>query len=182
MIWVLSTVLLTMGGLVREKALGAAPFTLSLPVSRRRVLALRVLVCSIQAILLAVLPWMSMFLVEVATYGKADSPQQAFFHLLLLIGGGAVVFGFSVLMSSVIEGEYTTPFVTLGVVLVAAIALNGPVVRQYNPLSFMGGGEYLDRNTYLLQGSMPWLQAGVYLAIASLFVTVSARLIERRDF
>src|SRR6266540_3694656 len=36
MMWILAVTLLTMGGLVREKAAGTASFTLSLPVSRGR--------------------------------------------------------------------------------------------------------------------------------------------------
>src|SRR5579863_421549 len=40
--WIFSSVLLGLGGLLREKAVGSSPFTLSLPVSRTRMVVVRV--------------------------------------------------------------------------------------------------------------------------------------------
>src|SRR6266496_1216778 len=42
--WVAAVTLLMMGGLLREKAVGASSFTLSLPVSRRQLMAVRICV------------------------------------------------------------------------------------------------------------------------------------------
>src|ERR1700722_17482968 len=53
--WGVSAVLLGMGGLLREKALGVSTFSLSLPVSRARLFGVRVALGILQAAALAVL-------------------------------------------------------------------------------------------------------------------------------
>jgi ABC-2 type transport system permease protein len=62
--WVLSVVLLGMGGIVREKAIGTSSLTLALPVSRARLLGVRVGMGVLQAIVLGVMPWVAVFLVS----------------------------------------------------------------------------------------------------------------------
>ena len=63
MLWVLAVTLLAMGGLLREKAVGTAPFTLALPVSRMRLVAVRILMVLAQAMALVIVPWIAMFLI-----------------------------------------------------------------------------------------------------------------------
>src|SRR5215475_14538473 len=55
--WVVSAVLLGMGGLLREKAIGVSTFTLALPVSRVRLFGVRVAMGLLQSAALVILPW-----------------------------------------------------------------------------------------------------------------------------
>jgi hypothetical protein len=59
--WVLSVVLLGMGGIVREKAVGTSSLTLALPVSRAHLLGVRVGMGVLQASALGVVPWVAVF-------------------------------------------------------------------------------------------------------------------------
>src|ERR1700682_798039 len=54
--WVVAVTLLTMGGLLREKAVGTSSFTLALPVSRGRLMGVRIAVGMIQAMVLVMVP------------------------------------------------------------------------------------------------------------------------------
>jgi ABC-2 type transport system permease protein len=181
MMWVLGVTLLAMGGLLREKAVGTAPFTLALPVSRARLMAVRVSVVLGEAIALAVVPWTAMFLIR-SFAGKTHSIQQAFFHVALLAGGGMVFFGTALAASSLVEGEYTAPVVTFGAVLGVSVVLNGSSLHVYSPMEFILGLEYLDRHTRLLTGPIPWLRIGANVLAGALLVALSAKAVKERDF
>jgi ABC-type transport system involved in multi-copper enzyme maturation permease subunit len=128
LMWVLAVMLLMMGGLVREKAVGASTFTLSLPVSRTRLMSVRISVGLIEAMAMALVPWTVMFLIAITT-GKANSVSWALFHVALLAGGGLLFFAFALLISSLVEGEYTAPALSLGIVLAVAFAMGDKPLR-----------------------------------------------------
>jgi hypothetical protein len=46
----------------------------------------------------------------------------------------------------------------------------------------MSGKYYLDPDTFLLRGDLPWLPLGVYLAITTTLIFLAAKIAERRDF
>ena len=97
--WILAVVLLGMGGIVRERAIGTSSLTLSLPVSRARLMGIRVGTGVLEAIALAVVPWTAVFLVS----SLARMPiliSQVGFYVLLLVGGGTAYFAMAVLVSS----------------------------------------------------------------------------------
>jgi ABC-type transport system involved in multi-copper enzyme maturation permease subunit len=181
MMWLLAVILTMMGGLLRERANGSSSFTLALPVSRTRLMMVRIATGLIQAVALAVLPWMAMFCVG-SIFGKTHSISQAAFYLVLLMGGGVLFFAIAVLVSSLISGEYTAPVVSFGAVIVTAVALSGAGLRRYNPWAFMMGSEYLDRQTNLLAWPIPWLPAAIYILLAGLLLALSLRLIQRLEF
>ena len=121
--WVVAVTLLTMGGLLREKAVGTSSFTLALPVSRGRLMGVRIAVGMIQAMVLVMVPWSAMFLIG-GFFGKTHSISQAWFHIVLLAGGGLLFFAIALLVSSLVEGEYTAPIVSYGIVIAIAVALS----------------------------------------------------------
>lgn len=176
--WIVAVTLLLMGGLMREKAAGVSSFTLALPVSRRRHLAVRIAMGMLQAIALVVVPWAAMFAVVVFT-GQARPLAQVWFYAVLLTGGGAVLAGVAVLVSSLIEGEYLAPLVSLGFALACG---NAPDSLHFlNPLQFMGGRDYLGPSSMLV-GPIPWARFAAHVAVAALLVAVSVKVVERRDF
>jgi ABC-2 type transport system permease protein len=178
--WILAVVLLGMGGIVRERANGTSSLTLSLPVSRARLLGIRVGMGVLEAIALAVLPWTTIFIVS-SLSGMPILITQVGFYVLLLIGGGSAYFTMAVLVSSLIEGEYTAPAVAFGLVLLTAIVFDA-WLRPYNLWRLVTGDFYIDRHTYLLSTHFPWLGILASLSAAALMLLASVRVIQRREF
>jgi ABC-type transport system involved in multi-copper enzyme maturation permease subunit len=179
--WVLAVTLIMMGGLVREKATGASAFTLALPISRRRLMMVRIGMGLIQAAMLAICPWVAMFSAG-AIFGKTHSVAQAVYYLVSLLGGGLLFFGMAVLVSSVIGGEYTPPVVSFGAFITTAIALSSAALRPYSPWAFITGSEYLNRKTNLLALPIPWFQAAVYFLLGGFLLAISIKVNQRQDF
>jgi ABC-2 type transport system permease protein len=179
--WLLAVILLMMGGLLQEKAIGTSSFTLSLPVSRAKLLRVRILSGFLQAMALIIVPWGIMFLVASAT-GLANSVAQALFHVVLLAGGGTVFFALAVLTSSVIEGEYTAPAVCLGIVFIDMVALGESRFQVYSPWAFVWGTEYFNRETELLAGTIPWAHLIGNALLAAFLTAIAIRVIQKRDF
>jgi ABC-2 type transport system permease protein len=179
--WLLAVTLITMGGLLREKASGSSAFTLALPVSRTRLMMVRICMGLAQAVMLAIVPWIAMYSVG-SIFGKTHSISQAGFYLVLLLGGGLLFFAVAVLVSSLISGEYTAPVVSFGVVIATAVTLSTAALRPYSPWTFMTGSEYLNRQTNLLTWPIPWFHTAIYILAAGLLLAISLRLIQRHEF
>lgn len=178
--WVLAVVLLGMGGIVREKANGSASMTLSLPVSRARLLGVRVALGALEAIAMGVVPWITISFISFLM-GMPVAITQVAFYLLLLLAGGLVYFAMAVLVSSLIEGEYTAPAVAFGLVLLSAIILDA-WFRPFNVWRLVTGDFYIDRKTYLLATHIPWFAILTSLSVASAMLLSSLKLIQTREF
>ena len=179
--WVLAVMLLMMGGLLREKAAGTSSFTLALPVSRARLMCVRILCGLAQAMALAVIPWGAMLIVAANT-GTATSLSQAFFHLVLLMGGGLVFFAIALLVSSLIEGEYTVPALSFGILFVDIVAFEDAPFRAFSPWNFIAGTEYFDRASQQLAGPVPWGHFAANVLAATVLIGISIRAIQRTEF
>ena len=156
--WVLAVTLLMMGGLVREKAIGASSFTLALPVSRRRLMAVRIGIGSASwrsggwAIIFLRAP--CFFIGSI--FGKTRSISQAAFCLALLLGGGLLFLALALLhllvflnrlRGSASELRYRN--------CDRRHCSSGQTLRVYSPLAFIKGFEYLDKHTWLLARPRP---------------------------
>ncbi len=179
--WVLAVTLLMMGGLLREHALGSASFTLGLPVSRRRLMIIRIGVGVLQAIIIAILPSFAMWQIA-SIWHEPFSASQVLFHLVLLLTGGAVFFAIALLVSSLVPGEYTAPVVAFGVLLLISSTLGDPKTRLFSPLAFTIGTEYYDPQSNLLVGPIPWIEAAIWLCLAALLTWTAVRIIDQREF
>jgi hypothetical protein len=180
-VWTMGVTLLFMGGLLRERALASSSFTLSLPVSRFRLMSVRVGMGLVQALALAVFPWIGM-LVAAHVAINANSLSLAGFQIFLLLGGGIVFMATSLLVSSLVEGEYTAPIVSFGGTIMLVYALSGKRLSPYSPWTFMMGMRYFHHQTPLVVQPIPWIYAGAFLAIAALVTLVSIKVIQQRDF
>lgn len=180
MMWILAVVLLGMGGIVREKAIGTSSFTLAFPVSRTRLMAVRVGMGMLQSIVLALVPWATVFAVSSAAKMPILVTQVAF-YCLLLVGGGLVYFALAILISSLVSGEYTAPAVAFGVVLSSAVLFD-VWLQRFNVWRLVTGDFSLDRNTYLLTEPLPWMGLIASLSIATLMLLVSIVAVQRREF
>src|SRR5258708_26136540 len=109
-------------------------------------------------------PW-SVMLLDGGIFGKTLYLPQACFHIVLLAGGGLLFFAIALLVSSLVEGEYTAPVVSYGVVIAIAVAFSDRSLRAYSPWAFIVGAEYYDRRTALLVGPIPWMPVAVYVGL-----------------
>lgn len=178
--WILAVVLLGMGGLVREKTLGTSSLTLTLPVSRARLMRVRVATGVFQAIALGVVPWLAVFIVS----SRARMPisvAQVGFYILLLVGGGLIYFATAVLVSSLVSGEYTAPAVAFGAVLMGAMLFDN-WLRRFNVWRLVTGDFSIDRNTFLLSKHLPWSGILGSLCAATLMLLASVMTVQRKEF
>ncbi|MGD1073718.1 MAG: ABC-2 transporter permease [Bryobacteraceae bacterium] len=180
-LWLGAVNLLMMGGLLREKAAGVASFTLALPVSRKRLIGVRVGVALFQALALIVLPSTAVWL-ELAVIGKPYPASQVWFHFVLMWSGGLVFLAIALLVASLVEGEYTAPVVSFGVVVGTAFVLGDPRIQAISPFRFMGGIDYFDRPSGLLVGPIPLAHAVAYILLAALLTAAAVKAIEAREF
>jgi ABC-2 type transport system permease protein len=180
-VWLLAVTLIMMGGLLRERAAGSSSFTLSLPVSRLRLASVRIAMGLMEGILLAILPWIAMLLAAKVA-DQTHFIAQASIHVFLLLGGGVLFLAASFLISSFVEGEYTAPIVSCGVLIMLAYLMSDDKLRPYSPWAFMLGSEYFHWHTAQFVGPIAWIHAGVFVAIAALMTLASIKLIQWRDF
>ena len=178
--WVLAVILLGMGGLIRERAMGTSALTLALPVSRLRLLAVRIGLAIFEAVVLGTVPWAAVFVVSFAAK-KPVSAAQVASYVLLLVGAGLVYLAMAVLVSSLIEGEYTAPAVATGIVFLTAILFDVRL-RHWNVWRLVTGDFSIDRATYLLSGHLPWLGIAGSLSVATLLLLASVLVVQRSDF
>jgi ABC-2 type transport system permease protein len=181
LLWVVALMLLMMGGVVREKAVGVSSFTLTLPVSRRRLMWTRIAAGLAETVTLAVVPWSAMFTIA-CTAGKPLPIEQAMIHVTLMLAGGLFFFATAVLCSSVLEGEYTAPLVAFGAIATAALALNDPPLREYSPWHMLFASNLLDRKRQLLSGPIPWPVIAGTAVVAGMMLIASVRMVEQREF
>jgi ABC-2 type transport system permease protein len=178
--WVLSVVLLGMGGIVREKAIGTSSVTLALPVSRARLLRVRFGTGALEASVLGVVPWLAVFVVS-SFARKPILITQVASYVLLLVAGGLVYFAMAVLVSSLVSGEYTAPALAFGIVLLAAMLFDA-WLRQFNLWRLVTGDFSIDRSTYLLSEHLPWMGILSSLSVAVLMLLASTIVVQRREF
>jgi ABC-2 type transport system permease protein len=159
--WILSVVLLGMGGLIRERAVGTSSFTLALPVS----------------------PWIVILLTS--NLNAREFPiSQAGFYATLLVSGGLIYFSLSVLISSLIEGEFTAPAVAYGLTVLSVMFFaTDDRIRPYADVwRYMSGNNQLNKSTYLLTGPFPWTGFVASVAVAGALLLASVVVIQRREF
>jgi ABC-2 type transport system permease protein len=111
--------------------------------------------------------------------GRAPSLAQVGFYAVLLVGGGAVFAALALLVSSLVEGQYTAPIVSFGVVLAC---FNAPrLFKLLNPLDFISGNDYLGASLRLV-GPIPWARLAANLVAAAILIVLSVKIIQARDF
>lgn len=179
-------IMLGSGGLLQEKAHKTTGFTLTLPVSRSRILFTRAFIgyCGVLALALTpavVLPIGSRFI------GQSYPATQALDFSLLWACCGAIFYSYTFLLSYLMEGEYTAMLVAVpsliayGFLMVIPWLAHFPMLNLFNIIN----GEdmtFFNEHTHLLIGPMPWLTLLVMLFIASAFVFLAVRRMEPMDF
>ncbi len=180
-LWIISTLVLSMGGLVSERLTGASDFSLSLPVSRRRWQAIRSAMAAAQALVLAFAPVAVIPAVAAMTGRSYPLFEAARFSLIIFLTG-LFLLAFGLLYSSCFSGQYAS--VALGIATVFALAvIVNPLIGRYPFLSMNPVRESsLNPSFFLDSEHWPVTDVLIRLAAAAVLWELATRILEKRDF
>lgn len=171
----LFAVLLGTGGLLSQSA-GGALFTLSLPVSRRRLLGVRAAAGLAE---LFVLTLISSLAIPMASplVGQTFSVSSAIVHAVCWFAAGAVFFSVALLFSTVFADVWRPLLLACAVGLVLALA--DFAFRDLGMFSLFG---VMTAETYFRTGALPWAGLLGSAAISAAVLYTASVNFARRDF
>jgi ABC-type transport system involved in multi-copper enzyme maturation permease subunit len=182
--------ILGLGGLLREREHATAPFTLTLPVSRLRLVVVRAASGLFQLAILAFLP--ALVIAALSPLGGLSYPaSQTLQFALLWLAGGSALFATAFLGSCLFGGEYTAFVVSwvaqFGVTVgTQFIRIKRPAMAPYlfTVHEIMSGFRmsYFDPGARLLIGPFPVTLTLVLGAIACVLIAAAVVYTERGDF
>jgi ABC-type transport system involved in multi-copper enzyme maturation permease subunit len=172
----LFAVLLGAGGLLSQASRGGAVFTLSLPVSRNRVVGIRAATGLAELLVLAVVPVLLFPLLSPAvgeTYGIGD----ALVHGACLFIAGGVVFSLTFLLSTVFSDLWRPVLIASGAAAVLGLCDPFfPALSRYGLFGIMSG------EVYFRGGGLPWLGLLASAGASGAMLYAASRNIARQDF
>jgi ABC-2 type transport system permease protein len=175
-LWTLLAVLLGTGGLLAEASAGAALFTLSMPVSRSRLLGVRAATGLAELLGLAIVPSLVVPLVS-PVVGQSFSAGAAIVHGLCLFVAGAVFYNLALLLSTVFRDLWRP---ALGAIclwaLVALGEFTSPWLAEHGLTGVMTG------ETYFRTGELPWTGLLASAALSAALVYTARVNLARHDF
>ena len=166
-------ILLGCGGLLSESSKGSALFTLSLPVTRRRILGARTGAGLAQWLAVSIVAPLSIPILA-PSIGEHFSVVDALAHGVCIFVVGALFFSLASFLSTLFGDIWRPMLIALGIACVLAIAsFAAPRLAIF---SVMNG------ESYFRNGTLPWagLLTSAVLAMALLYS--AAETLERRDF
>lgn len=174
--WTLFAVLLGTGGLLAQASGGGALYTLSLPVSRERLLSVRAATSLGELLVMALVPALAIPLLSPAI-GQTYPVSDAIVHALCLFVGGSVFFSMAFLLSTVFADIWRPALIALaiayGFVLTEMTTRNG---GAFGILRLMSA------QTYYQSGDVPWLGLAAAAALSLALLYGAVVNIRRRDF
>ena len=166
-------VLLGCGGLLSESSRGSALFTLSLPVTRKKLLKVRTGTGLAQCFAISMLPPLVISILA-PSIGERFSIVDALAHGVCIFFVGAVFFSLASFLSTMFGDIWRPMLITLGIACVVAIA--SMAAPQLGIFSVMNG------ESYFRNGSLPWAGLLTSAVLASALLYSAAETLERRDF
>lgn len=179
-------IVLAGGTLLQERAAGTVGFTLSLPVSRARLMRVRAAVGLAEVVALAAVPAIALPVLARAVGESYPAAQSIQFGVLWAIGG-AVVFSASLLCATLIANEYGSWAVAFTALMLYEALFNLSALqrlRGFDVLRFQSGTgmPYFDDGRHVLQGPFPVMTAVVMCAVTWMLVRTAQRIVSRREF
>jgi hypothetical protein len=150
-------------------------FTLSLPVSRERLLGVRAAAGLAELFALAFVPSLVIPLLS-PSIGESYEVSRALIHGLCLFAAAAVFFSLAFLLSTMFSDPWRPLLIALGIAL--AIALAGQLFRT--PL--LGVFRVMSGEEYFRGARVPWTGLLASAAVASALHYGAVRNFARRDF
>lgn len=171
--WTIFAVLLGSGGLLSQASGGPALFTLSLPVSRRRLVAVRAATSLTELLVLAAVPSLLLPLFSPAV-GQSYGIRDALIPSACLFIAGSVFFSLTFLLSTVFSDVWRPLLIAL--FLAAMLAICESFVRDVSIFRVMSA------ETYFFAGRVPWLGLFASAAVSVAMLYGATRNIARQDF
>ena len=175
-LWTIFAVILGTGGLLSQVSGGGALFTLSLPVSRTRHLAVRGGIGLAELLALALVPSLLVPLLSPGI-GQSYGVGDALVHAVCLFVAGSVFFSLAFLLSTVF-GDVWRPLL-IALCAAALVAVAEQFVDRtagYGLVATMSG------ERYFRGGGLPWAGLVISAALSAAMLWGAARNLARRDF
>jgi hypothetical protein len=152
-----------------------ALYTLSLPVSRDRLLGVRAATGLAELVALAFLPTLLIPLLSPAI-GETYSVESALVHGLCLFVVAAMYFGLAFLLSTVFDDPWRPLLIALGIAFALALAERFLAIPGFGVFRIMSGEDFF-------RGSgVPWAGLLATAAVAAALHWAALRNFARRDF
>lgn len=174
--WTILAIVLATGGLMSERARGTAPFTLSLPISRRRHLAVRAAFGAAQIAALAIIP--SLLIPGLSPLiGQSYSPRDTAVHVIALVAGGSVFFFLSFFFSALFADQWRPFLITCGVAIgLSVLWSHVHLLGAYSAYGVMSA------ESYFRSGILPWNGIIACVAVSAMLLCASMLVTEKKDF
>lgn len=164
------------GGLLAQTTGGGALFTLSLPVSRTRLLGVRAVTGLTELLVLALTPAIVLPLVS-PVIGERYSVGDALVHSACMFVAGSVLFSIAFLLSTVFRDVWRPALLTLCVAFGLAL-----VEQLFAGASRFGLFGLMCAESYFRGDGLPWLRLLVGASISATLLVAATRNIARQDF
>jgi ABC-2 type transport system permease protein len=175
-LWCLFAIVLGSGGIVSQAARGGGLFTLSLPVSRQRLVLTRAGMALGELSVLALVPALTLSLVSPAV-GQGYGVGDALIHGVCLFLGGTVFYAIPFLISSLTEHVWVPPLAMIATAVVIT------TLRAFNPgITQLTLAPIVSAESYFRGGGLPWPGLLIAAGVSTLFIYVAVRNVARRDF
>jgi ABC-2 type transport system permease protein len=129
-LYILLVIVLGLGGVLQERAQGTVGFTLSLPVSRWRLTAVRAATGWVQVGLLALLPALLVPLLSFFV-GQAYPFVRALQFSVLWAGCGMVIFALTFFFSAVLSGAYSPAIASVAGLVACSVLAELPLLEGH---------------------------------------------------
>jgi hypothetical protein len=174
--WGIFAVLLGTGGLVSQASGGGGLFTLSLPVSRNRLLGVRAATGLAELLVLALVPALLVPLFSMAI-GERYAVSDALVHAVCLFIAGTMFFSLTFLLSTIFSDVWRPALVVFCVAVV--LGLSDLMLRD---LPFVSVVRLMGGEAYFRNGSLPWQGLLASVGVSAALLYAASRNIARRDF
>ena len=174
--WTLFAVLLGSGGLLSRGAASGVLFTMSLPVSRQRLLGVRAATGLAELLVLAFVPTLLIVVLSPAI-GERYSVVDVGVYGLCLVAGGAVFFSLALLLSTVFDDLWRPLLLACGVAI--TLGVGAILLHDYAPFSVF---QIMTAESYFRSGHVPWFGLLVSSAVSAGMLYGAAANFAQRDF
>ena len=187
-LYILLVIMLGLGGLLQERAQGTAGFTLSLPVSRRRLTGVRAAMGMAQVAVMALLPALLIPLLSPCV-GQAFPLVRALQFSVLWAGCGMVIFALTFFFSAVFSGAYSPVIASVAGVFVCSVLAELPLFEGHPTFDLLGTMHGAQLSTVHGETSLaafaaplPWFSLGLYALVVLCLVGATGSITTRWDF
>ncbi len=174
--WTMFAAILGGIGILSQTSRDATLFTLSLPVSRRRLIVVRAATGLAQLAVMALVPSLVIVAVSPAV-GEHYGVGPALVHSVLFFVAGSVFFSLAFLLSTF----WTDPWRPTLIALCAAIVI-GLCEQVSSDFARFGIFRVMSGEDYFRGNGVPWIGLAITASLSALMLYLAALNLERRDF